>query len=104
MNLNRNALTAGLLLALDSTSVPTTAAPREKINPRVTALVTKDFEENPGRYALLAKQRAARVSGKRKDAAVLNTFVREMPKVGANEPCPCGSGLKFKRCHKDSLS
>jgi uncharacterized protein len=19
--------------------------------------------------------------------------------VGRNEPCPCGSGLKFKRCH-----
>lgn len=22
-----------------------------------------------------------------------------VPKVGANEPCPCGSGEKFKRCH-----
>ncbi|MEV4796413.1 SEC-C domain-containing protein [Asanoa sp. NPDC049475] len=21
------------------------------------------------------------------------------PKTGRNEPCPCGSGLKFKRCH-----
>lgn len=21
------------------------------------------------------------------------------PKVGRNDPCPCGSGLKFKRCH-----
>ena len=26
-------------------------------------------------------------------------FVREEPKVGRNEPCPCGSGKKFKRCH-----
>ena len=26
-------------------------------------------------------------------------FVREMPKVGRNEPCPCGSGKKFKQCH-----
>jgi len=25
-------------------------------------------------------------------------FVREAPKVGRNEPCPCGSGEKFKRC------
>jgi uncharacterized protein len=23
---------------------------------------------------------------------------RESPKVGRNEPCPCGSGLKFKQC------
>jgi hypothetical protein len=21
------------------------------------------------------------------------------PKPGRNDPCPCGSGLKFKRCH-----
>jgi preprotein translocase subunit SecA len=26
-------------------------------------------------------------------------FVRPMPKVGRNEPCPCGSGRKYKHCH-----
>ena len=26
-------------------------------------------------------------------------FVREGRKIGRNEPCPCGSGLKYKRCH-----
>ena len=26
------------------------------------------------------------------------TFRREAPKVGRNEPCPCGSGKKFKKC------
>jgi preprotein translocase subunit SecA len=26
-------------------------------------------------------------------------FVRELPKVGRNELCPCGSGKKFKHCH-----
>jgi preprotein translocase subunit SecA len=26
-------------------------------------------------------------------------YVREQPKVGRNEPCPCGSGKKFKQCH-----
>jgi preprotein translocase subunit SecA len=25
--------------------------------------------------------------------------VRAMPKVGRNEPCPCGSGKKYKMCH-----
>ena len=24
---------------------------------------------------------------------------REMPKVGRNDPCPCGSGKKYKHCH-----
>ncbi|MEE2893495.1 MAG: preprotein translocase subunit SecA [Pseudomonadota bacterium] len=27
------------------------------------------------------------------------TFVRDGRKVGRNEPCPCGSGKKFKHCH-----
>jgi preprotein translocase subunit SecA len=25
--------------------------------------------------------------------------VREVRKVGRNEPCPCGSGKKYKHCH-----
>lgn len=25
-------------------------------------------------------------------------YVRDAPKVGRNEPCPCGSGRKYKRC------
>jgi preprotein translocase subunit SecA len=27
------------------------------------------------------------------------TIRRETPKVGRNDPCPCGSGKKFKNCH-----
>ncbi len=26
-------------------------------------------------------------------------FVRQGPKVGRNDPCPCGSGKKYKQCH-----
>ncbi len=32
-------------------------------------------------------------------AAGGETFVREGRKVGRNEPCPCGSGNKYKHCH-----
>jgi len=27
------------------------------------------------------------------------TFIRDTPKVGRNEACPCGSGKKYKQCH-----
>jgi len=27
------------------------------------------------------------------------TIRRDLPKVGRNDPCPCGSGKKFKNCH-----
>ncbi len=26
-------------------------------------------------------------------------YRREVPKVGRNDPCYCGSGQKFKKCH-----
>ena len=29
----------------------------------------------------------------------VDTIKREAPKVGRNDPCPCGSGKKFKQCH-----
>ncbi len=32
------------------------------------------------------------------DEAARQPFVRETPKVGRNDPCPCGSGQKFKKC------
>ena len=28
----------------------------------------------------------------------VSTVIRESPKVGRNDPCPCGSGKKFKKC------
>jgi len=32
------------------------------------------------------------------DGGVSETYVREWPKIGRNDPCPCGSGRKYKRC------
>jgi preprotein translocase subunit SecA len=31
--------------------------------------------------------------------AKVETIRREKPKVGRNQPCPCGSGKKYKHCH-----
>lgn len=33
---------------------------------------------------------------------VQETIRRTMPKVGRNDPCPCGSGRKYKHCHGKS--
>jgi preprotein translocase subunit SecA len=40
--------------------------------------------------------RPARVGG---DDATVKTQRRDEPKVGRNDPCPCGSGKKYKKCH-----
>ena len=33
-----------------------------------------------------------------KEAKKMHTFVREGKKIGRNDPCPCGSGKKYKHC------
>ena len=43
-----------------------------------------------------APPRPARSGG---DDAAVRTVRRDTPKVGRNEPCPCGSGKKYKKCH-----
>ncbi|MBY0494559.1 MAG: preprotein translocase subunit SecA [Cyanobacteria bacterium] len=42
-----------------------------------------------------AQGRPARVGGD----DVIKTVKREEPKIGRNDPCWCGSGKKFKKCH-----
>ena len=32
-------------------------------------------------------------------APLVETYRRDMPKLGRNDPCFCGSGKKFKKCH-----
>lgn len=34
----------------------------------------------------------------RHNSAADGSFVRECPKPGRNDPCPCGSGKKYKKC------
>jgi len=48
-----------------------------------------------------AAEASAPTQGRPAAAAVAAAapFVREQAKVGRNDPCPCGSGLKYKQCH-----
>ncbi len=42
---------------------------------------------------------SARMAGGGGDAAPVQQVVRSQVKVGRNDPCPCGSGKKYKKCH-----
>jgi uncharacterized protein YecA (UPF0149 family) len=33
------------------------------------------------------------------DHGAVQPHRRETPKLGRNDPCPCGSGKKYKKCH-----
>jgi len=44
---------------------------------------------------IMSQQQATAASG----GSVATQVKREAPKVGRNDPCPCGSGKKYKKCH-----
>ncbi|HEX6558914.1 MAG TPA: SEC-C metal-binding domain-containing protein, partial [Longimicrobiales bacterium] len=41
--------------------------------------------------------------GEEGEAPAHKPVVKEEPKVGRNDPCPCGSGKKYKKCHGAGL-
>ncbi|HEV3214290.1 MAG TPA: preprotein translocase subunit SecA [Vicinamibacterales bacterium] len=53
--------------------------------PRASSSLEGSFSRKP-----------ARTGG---DDAPVRTVRRDEPKVGRNDPCPCGSGKKYKKCH-----
>ena len=60
------------------------------------AAVPAEIEEMERR-----QRRAARVtlSHGAEDPQKVETIRRDADKVGRNNPCPCGSGKKYKKCH-----
>jgi len=54
------------------------------------------FEHDSASALTDAPQQAQ--EGEQEEAAA-QPFVRDGKKVGRNDPCPCGSGKKFKQCH-----
>ena len=65
----------------------------------------QELEEEMARAKLQHEQASAtseaegdKPAGQQGQAAIPETFVRQERKVGRNEPCPCGSGKKYKQC------
>jgi len=46
-----------------------------------------------------ADEEAAQVLAEQTVVPVPLPVLREGPKIGRNDPCPCGSGKKYKQCH-----
>jgi preprotein translocase subunit SecA len=45
------------------------------------------------------REEVAKVTGTNKDDTSVKAPVRrKSAKIGRNDPCPCGSGLKYKQC------
>lgn len=59
----------------------------------------RDEELRKRREEMRRMQYSGSEANGERETASPKTFVRDKPKVGRNEPCPCGSGKKYKLCH-----
>ena len=77
--------------------------PQVSYEHKEVASALADEPESSDNDAALASAAAARGAAVRQQQAAAKApsqpVRRDMPKVGRNEPCPCGSGKKFKACH-----
>jgi preprotein translocase subunit SecA len=60
---------------------------------------TTDFEFKHEAFEGLPEEAAAEAPPPPEGEEKHQPFVRDGRKVGRNEPCPCGSGKKYKHCH-----
>ena len=68
----------------------------------VDATATHDDAQSASRQAMESdtpQQRAAQSSNRQQEEQVVETIRNTAPRVGRNDPCPCGSGKKYKQCH-----
>ena len=47
---------------------------------------------------VVEREQVAKVTGTNRDDSANAPVVRKSEKVGRNDPCPCGSGKKYKHC------
>lgn len=90
-----NATFVGTLLKVEAVAAPPTIT---------TPLASgQQIESGPSKFSLAATGLPTANSGRQPMAgqSANSTAVNAPParKVGRNDPCPCGSGKKFKKCH-----
>ncbi|HXR96371.1 MAG TPA: preprotein translocase subunit SecA [Terriglobales bacterium] len=67
------------------------------------AQAMRDYEREMERRKQ-KQARELRFSGAAESPTAVATVVRNEDKVGRNDPCPCGSGKKYKKCHGENES
>jgi preprotein translocase subunit SecA len=89
---------------VDTSPTPVTAGPagngeQPEPAPRKRASTSIDDLEAQFQRRKKRELQEARMAGSGDGAATPQQVVRGQAKVGRNDPCPCGSGKKYKKCH-----
>jgi preprotein translocase subunit SecA len=79
----------GILSKVEVRAREEVTALEEEQRRRAAALPQHEVHES---YSAIEEAAPAEVSA-------TETVVRRGPKIGRNDPCPCGSGRKYKQCH-----
>jgi preprotein translocase subunit SecA len=57
------------------------------------------LQRRPRRGHITYTKANATAAAAGEDSGKPRTVVSDQPKIGRNDPCPCGSGKKYKKCH-----
>jgi len=73
------------------------AAERQRLAAKTQQMQFQHAET--GGYGADEEAAEAQAQAARGEGVLATPTVRDEPKVGRNDPCPCGSGKKYKQCH-----
>ena len=86
---------SGDLIGSDGSSrIPLPGTPKAAPMPPKAAPMGLDFQNKPRQMTL-----SHGPSGQSMPSGLGTGAAADGPKVGRNDPCPCGSGKKYKKCH-----
>lgn len=68
------------------------------MNTRTGEVHQKETKEQMEEFLNTLSNKERKYFKEMKVVPTLKQMSRRPPKVGRNEPCPCGSGKKFKKC------
>lgn len=72
--------------------------PSKNFELQLTALITEIYN-NTRQYVLKGNTpRELHLEEKKESDPILKADIKKHIKIGRNDPCPCGSGLKYKKC------
>ncbi len=100
----KEALSAGTNVDTDSTPVPEVTLETVEISkPESNSEEDKEITEEDIKKAagkLMEREQVAKPTSTNMDSTSgsVNKTVRGVKKIGRNDPCPCGSGKKYKKC------
>ena len=93
--INDSLKTANPIETMEEDTVVSLAFDKEKLYKNMVAAKADWLYELPQWKEIYSEEELKKLYKEQKES----TTIRKEKKIGRNDPCPCGSGKKYKKCH-----